>query len=67
MNNTHRAKTSAIRVFSPVNVFVVSPATATKTEQSAFTSCGWIISAKRDLQIKYTKQVSFMQLFGSTI
>lgn len=35
----------------PASVFPASLDTTTNTEQSSFKSCGWIMSAKSDLQL----------------
>lgn len=37
------------KFYVPANVFVASSDSTTKTEQSSFTSCGWIMSANREL------------------
>jgi len=37
-------------IVTPESALAASPDRTTKTEQSSFKSCDWIMSAKRDLQ-----------------
>lgn len=40
-------------IYRPARVFAASFDSTTRTEQTSFTSCGWMMSANRDLQARH--------------